>query len=278
MKTACVIFSFDRPHYLEKTLDSIINSYSICQSYLKNNNIQIDFYFMQDGLKIKGKKRGSELGVNKSTKIINAYKNQIKTESFVYINTENKGIAKQKYKANEMYKKYDNIIFFEDDMIVSPYYFQILFALNKRFPNCSVTACDRTGGIPKTNLNDHLHKAIKSWCHLWGYLMPSNVIEKIQPTLSEYIKIIGNDYKRRPNDIIRKKYKINDTSHDAVIHKTMKNKNLEQIATYVPRAKYIGENGMHANTNWFNKYRFNVEKQYIFSEDSEIGTFELINH
>lgn len=276
MKVACVLLAFDRPNYLKQTIKSVVDSYNTCRGFLKNNNIVIDFYLLQDGLVVNGEKKGSASGVKESTKIINSYKNKIKAETSIQINKNNMGIAKQKYKANALHDKYEKIIFFEDDMVVSPYYLQILMVLSKRFPNCAVTACDRTGHIPKNNHKDHLHKALKAKCHYWGYLMPRHVIQKVQPTLKEYIEIVGDDYKKRPGEIIRKKFNVKVTSHDAIINKAMIENDMKRVAAYVPRARYIGENGMHANPKWFEKYRFNIQKPYIFDEDKYIKSFELI--
>ena len=275
-KMACTIFSFDRPNYLKQTLDSIEVSYHTCKNYLDKNQIEIEFFVLQDGLFIGDSKKGSEKGFKESQDVIEEFRRKSFAKICTWNVACNVGIGKQKFSANELCKLYEKIMFFEDDMILSPYYFRILLALNKRFPRCAVTACDRTGGIPKDDFKNHLHKAVKSKCHWWGYLMPRRIIEKLQPMLNKYINVVGKDYRKRPVGIIKETFNMRATSHDAIIDKVMREYDFKKVTTYVPRAKYIGENGMHANTHWFNKHKFNIEKPYIFDEDANIETFELI--
>lgn len=274
-KIACAIFSFDRPYYLYQTMNSIVTSYNKCKDFLVQNDIQIDFHFFQDGLKVGDEKKGSESGVKRSLEILKNHNKTFKANTIILESEANQGIAKQKYKANTLCSQYDNIMFFEDDMMVSPYYFRVLIALHKSFPKCAVTACDRTGGLPKY-IKDNLHKATKTESHWWGYLMPKKIIQYIQPTLKEYIETVGDDYRKRPGEIIRKKYNVRATSHDAILDKIMKENGFKKIDAYVPRAKYLGEEGMHSNKQWFEKHKFNIPKQYIFEHDKNIETFELI--
>lgn len=269
-KIACALFSFDRPLYLKKTLQSIY------ENHAKHNIFDnIDLYFFQDGSTINNSREvGSKEKINQSIKIIKEYQNKF-PKAEVDISNINLGIAKQKQKAHLLFEKYNKILFFEDDMILSPHYIKLVISMSEQFPNSIVQACDRTGRLPKNDFKNHLNKVIKSGCHFWGYLMNYTVHDKVKNLLNDYINFIGNDYRKRPSNAIRQRYNIHTTSHDAIIHKAINEQNISKITTIVPRAKYIGKEGMHANLKWFEKYNFHIEKPYIFEEDKHINQFEI---
>lgn len=269
-KIGCALFSFDRPQYLKQVLHSINENHK-AHPILKDF---IEFHFFQDGRNLNNKTVGSKKEVDESIKLLNKY-TEIIPNSKLNCASENLGIARQKQLGHRLFDKYDKVIFFEDDMILSPHYIQLLVKMSKQFPENVVQACDRTGALPKDDFKNHLHKVIKSNCHLWGYLMSKSVCDSVYPKLQEYIKLIGNDYLKRPHEKIKSKFEIKASSHDAIIAKALTENNINKITTVVPRAKYIGEKGMHATPNWYKKFKFDKEKQYIFEEDQNIKNFEL---
>lgn len=269
---ACAIFAFDRPEYLESTLESIYTSW-------KESGHKIDFYFFQDGNYIMENGVPTEVGSSENKKqTTNVLRNYagLFDKAKIHVSTVNVGIAKMKSTAHSLFDQYNKIIFFEDDMIVSPYYISLLLAMSEQFPDCVVQAGDRTIDVPpKDNFENHLNEVIYSGCHWWGYLMPSFMYEKIQPILNIYNNIVGNNYRKRPNETIKKAFNVPATSHDAILQKIMTDNDFGKIATYVPRAKYIGRQGLHATPYWYKEFGFDIQKPYIFSKDKNIKQFKL---
>jgi hypothetical protein len=271
---AFALFSFDRPTYLQKVLESI---------YQNKATFNYPWFFFQDGNISPAieAEYGSKEGTYESLRLIHTYsslfckKGNKKTAINIYSSPVNQGIAKMKYRAHFLYDVFDKVMFFEDDMVISPYYIGLLIRMSRQFPDCIVQANDRTGQIPKDDFKSHLNEVIYTGIHWWGYLMPKSAYYPIHNTLSEYVQMIGDDYRRRPHDKIKEVYGVNATSHDAVMDTARKKHNVNKITTFVPRAKYIGEQGMHATPQWYEKNGFNKEKPYIFPEDSTMSEFIL---
>ncbi len=269
-KIACAIFSFDRPNYLKKTIDSIIQSY-------KNCSVDIDFHFFQDStITIKRRRCGSEKGEKEAQKLLEAYKKELPSAK-LYTASYNLGVANQKAKAHLLFKNYSKVMFFEDDMIISPYYLQLIINMSKQFPDSIVQACDRTGGLPNDDFKNHLNEVFESNCHLWGYLMSEDTCSKIDPLLKRYLKFVGDDYQKRPESLIREHFQVKASSHDAILTKAMKKNDVKKFTTRVPRAKYIGEKGIHADPQWFKKFNFHKDKPYIFEQDKDLKEFKEVS-
>lgn len=263
-KIACALLSYNRPHYLSQTLLSIINN---------KNFDKFDWYFFQDNNKIKNKYLCDSYLIDYCVAHI---ENFPATNKQIIVNEQNEGVAKQKQKIHELYNYYDKIIVLEDDMILSPYYFKVLLAMNKQYPYYVVQASDKTSGLPKDDYKNHLLEAEFSGCHWWGYLMPYNVFKAIEPMFNEYLSIIGDDYRNRPGEIIRNKFNVQATSQDSILSKHIDEGSIKKLAMKIPRARYIGENGLHSNSKIFKKYNFHLHKQYIFDKD-QIIDLENIN-
>ena len=264
-KIACAVFSFDRPDYFKQVLDSFLRN---------ENHNEFDWYFFQDASEINGKKYGDINKINKNIELIENFQTETKE---LNVATANQGIAKQKQKAHHLFQNYNKIIFFEDDMIVSKYYLRLLLQLSKEFPNTVIQASDRAIDPNKHDFIANLskvHYVLKQ--HWWGYLMPKSIAKLVIPTLNEYINFIGNDYRKRPDAKIRKKYKVHATSHDAILETTINDANQKRLATFIPRAKYIGKEGLHSTSATYKKQGFEVEKMYEFEEDKHLENFGVI--
>lgn len=264
-RIACAVMCFNRPNYLKQVIESILNN---------ENYNNFDWFFYQDDHTIDGIKYADHELINESTNII--LKNSNKFKFFTLFQAdENIGVARQKQKAHQLFKEYENVIFFEDDMILSPYYLHLLVTINKQFSKCIVQANDRTGGLPKDNFTLHLNELIPSWCHWWGYLMPYDIYKQIQEGFDYYVNFIGPNYRKRPSKAIKQEFNVGATSHDAILSLYSEKSNIQKLTTVVPRAKYIGERGLHARPEWYKKFKFNIEKPYIFEEDKDITFFKL---
>lgn len=262
-KIACALLSYNRPDYLKQVLLSITKN--------KNYN-QFDWHFFQDGCKLNQKFLCDPNLIKQCLDFIEDFPANNKK---IQVNEKNEGVARQKNKIHELFKIYDKIIVFEDDMVLSPHYLKILLTMNKQYPYYVVQACDKTSGLPKDNFKNHLLEAEFSGCHWWGYLMPYNVYKAIKPLFDKYIELIGDDYRNRPSEKIKETFNIQATSHDAILSKHLDDNIIKKLTMAVPRAKYIGESGLHSNPSWYKKHKFHIEKPYIFNKDQILDLEEI---
>lgn len=279
MKTAACIFSFDRPNYLERTI----------QSLTKNTIFPLaDWFIFQDNPVVPDTGRtignidGCRESLHKHILRFQHPKATIVTYNF------NQGIPRTKLAAHKLTQdKYDWVFFFEDDMIVSPYYMELVLNMAKTFgPAFTYSACDLNmkaieSGLPKDwneTSNDHLNLVKKNMdSHFWGYLMNTSVIRCITPRLEEYCEFIGPDYKRRNHEEIMKKFDMGISSHDRLIEITAKKCGIKKINTVIPRARYIGEYRIHAKPEFYRESGFNKNWEYTFESDRRRQDFSLVD-
>jgi len=255
--------SFDRPDYLSQVIES-----------LEKNDIakEIDWYFFQDGFQLDGKAYADQKNIEACVQLALASKLPIQE---IDIAQENCGVARQKQKAHQLFDNYDVVIFFEDDMIVSPYYISLLLRMHEQFPKNIVFAPDVKGKLQYEINEENLMKVIPSYAHFWGYLMPKTIAKTVMDGLEEYIGIIGKDYRKRPHDIIREKYGNTATSHDAILDYHLKLNKIQKLSLLIPRGRYIGEEGLHYTTEHFKQHDFDKPMEYIFESDPELRRFIL---
>lgn len=268
MSVACALFSFDRPLYLERTLQSV---YVNC---LKHNT---DLYIFQDGsTTANGRRTGSKERIEQCINIVRKYQNKLPNLEMDVSNV-NVGTAKQKQKAHQLFERgYKKVIFFEDDMILSPHYIRIILQMSEQFPRSIVQASDRADYSPPHNLQAKLSEVRKSGDHLWGYLIDDFVYHQVRDLLNDYVDFIGDDYVRRPHRAIMKRYNVNASSHDKIIHKATDEQKISRLTTVIPRARYIGMEGTHASPAWYKKHGFERERSYVFDEDEHIREFTVV--
>lgn len=263
-KIACVVLVFDRPQYFAPVLES-----------LKENadGNDVDWFFFVDGAKTAaGRIVGDEKKIKESAHLIShifpPFPYHIETSSI------NEGVAKQKQKAHQLFKRYDQVIFFEDDMIVSPHYVRLICKLQNQFPNDIVNAPARRKKNIKAQAKPyHIEKV--DFLHLWGYSMMRSVYEKIEKIFNQYVLDAGKDYKNRDNSFLCEKYGMKISSHDRLIETEARRKGIRRIITSLPRGKYIGEKGLHSTPALFEGFK--VDVPYIFEEDASIEKFKWIS-
>ncbi len=241
--TACALFVFDRPYYLEQTLESLER-----QTYK-----DVDWFAFVDGTECSTMTVGNSRKRTESINILT--ESDIKFEE-VFIATRNKGMGKQKLFAHSLFDYYDDVIFFEDDMIVSKHYIEVLLNLRNLYPEYEmITACDRHNDLtPEDFTPENLPITAEYNTHFWGYYLTKNAASFITPTLTQYCELVGNNYRKRPGDKIRQTFNVKATSHDGILEKCLKENNFKRLTTKLPRAKYIGKYGMHCNPGVFKHF------------------------
>jgi hypothetical protein len=250
MKVAACLFSYNRPRYLQQVLASLEGQVgATCP----------DWFFYQDG------PLGPEDGpaVQECVKML--------TDSALggnmFVRDANVGIARQKLMAHSLFSAYDLVYFFADDMIVSPFYMKLLGELHRGFPEALVYAPDRARAEGERDL-----RAVSDvWTHFWGYAMGSALGHAVTPFLREYVDFLGDTpYRQRPSDAIRARWPVTATSHDAILDYALRELRSRKMTLNVPRARYIGEHGLHATPEHFQRNGFSTKRQFVFPEDAEL--------
>lgn len=259
MSTIGVMILYNRPHYLQKVVKS-----------LEQNTVQLEWLFFQDGPKLKETEKCKEV----------IQQSNLKGE--LHQTIKNISPLGQNLRILPLYKQYDNVFVFEDDMIVSPYYIELILKLNKQFPNSLIFSPDYPKK-PKPDKNLINKLGSQPW-NLWGYLLPSSIGRRIEPYIEEYKNFLlehqqtsdlSRALKSRPHDLIRKKYGVQATGIDAIIHKAITRIGANKVNTLLPRSRYIGKYGIQQNPKIFDQ-KF-VEQQYIFEKDQQISKFEFLD-
>lgn len=277
-KIAVAIFSFNRPGYLAEVLKSLE----------KNSCIDdIDFYFFQDGTMNKFSKKlyANLLDINKCINLWNKSKLPNKT---LIKNQYNLGIGISQFNVKSLLfdkLRYEKVIFFEDDMIVSKNYIRLIRIMLDQFgddPNVGAVMCHGLEDPP-------ISKKEKLWFlyslktgnpQLWGWATWLNRWEKIKSDFLEYYKFIEEiDYKERSENKIldfykKERFNVKATSQDAAIYYSFFKNNLIVLNTKINRSKYIGEKGEHMTSDIFKKELFDKTILDEFEEDETVEKFE----
>lgn len=240
---ACMVYN--RPEYFKEVLPSLVE------------NSEVKWYFFLDGPK------------SREVKECEAMLKGFDVET----SNENLGIAKNKQRAHRLFETYDQVLFFEDDMIVSPYYVRVLLKLQEQFPGDIVGAPDGNGRLaPDGNLQ--FCKA--TLAHLWGYSMRREVFDAIREKYDAYVEDTGEDYRKRPHLFLKEKYNLRVSSHDGAIARFTKENGVRRINTLVPRGKYIGAEGVHFKPKKFAEKGYPNPNEIVFESDETPEDFLLI--
>lgn len=252
---AGVLFTYNRPEYLERVLESIEQN---SEAY------DIDWYFFQDGPKDKS--------VNQCISILK----KSSLNYTLYAREKNYNIPWQVYYAYSLFNHYDALMFFEDDMIISPYYIKILMKLYKQFPEAIISSADKGYNNPK-EIEENLNKVNNHKPHLWGYMAPSSYALAIRDELLNFCNYCGSGPVKGQQMYVKQRWGLYTAAVDCFIETKFDELGLKTITTVIPRGKYIGEKGLHFNPKTFrDKHGFGHDNQYIFEEDKYIEQFELM--
>jgi hypothetical protein len=278
---AVAVFSFNRPDYLKQVISSLE----------KNADLEgLDFYMFQDGAINKFSKRvaAKEDDINKC--VIEWVVSNLPNKTLIR-NSDNLGIGITQYQAkvflfDEM--KYDEVIFFEDDLILSKHYLRIIRLMLKLYKNNTDIGAVTCHGIGY-RFKDRNEKEKRLSCltygnhNLWGWAMWKDRWEKIKPIFGEYYSFIKDiDYKYRPHLEIASWYKQKNmstkaSSQDGAVYCAFFLNHYLVLNTRVNRGQYIGAKGEHMTPEIFESrdyYRSIIDE---FKEDETIMQFEDID-
>lgn len=264
---AGVVFGFRRSDYLKQTVESL-------EQNTEADNLT--WYAFLDGPvnPISGNRYATDEQIAACRKVF-----EDSTLNFsITQNEHNECIALQKEKAHQLYGDHDCIMFFEDDLLVSPHYIRLLRIALEQYPRYAVLLnCDNNRGQPS-----QLTKC--GIARIWGYGMSRELYKLIAPRYNRYAEFMRNyDYLLRNNykGIHRKlaKNKVYWHSHDINITRLSREFGRGKLWPKVTRGRYIGREGAIAyrtDRSWFKKGMNRQPKKYIHPKDETLSAFHIV--
>lgn len=242
-KPPVVLLSFNRPDYLRETAES-----------LSLNNLEGRGVFVfQDGAvnAFSSQAYSSEDSIMECVAIIR----NILPSSSVYISDHNIGIAENFRRAERFIfveQGYDAAYFFEDDMVLSPLYLDVMDKLYTQTSPHPVGLFSAYGQHRATlDMQTRNLEKVLPLHHNWGYGLRRAHWHQMQAFMDGYHKILeGVDYRQRDHQRIREYFAQHgvmhpSTSQDAA--KWLANLLCDRTAvtTYPCFGRYIGAEGVH---------------------------------
>ncbi len=251
-KVGAVIFTFCRTDYLGQCLSSLEN----CKL-----SDEIDWHVYQDGLEGFPEHKPayykySEKDLDAVEKMIGGTKLPIVTFSR---NRKNMGINYQVNQAFRLFDDYDLLFFFEDDLVVSPYYLRLLWRCAEEHPN--VVTSFHSIGIPNPPTMVRLRTMEKAQKpRLWGFSMTRKGWGNIQPFWEPH-------HKKKP----RNPY------YDVVVTQLARSHTKGKYQPLITRAHNIGIEGILSTNpvSWKHRDLHKQKKEIVFKEDAKIKDFIL---
>ncbi len=174
LRPPVLIFAFNRPLHLERLLESICSN---------SDHKEYEFFVFVDGPRNSGdKKKISEIRI-----VLNRYKSILKIETSY--STENLGVSKSiRNNISELFKKYEEVIVLEDDLIVSPLFLQFMVDSLNNFR--SVSSCSSISGYRYKLEKLELSSYILYGADCWGWATWRDRWEQVNWNSSEVLHTI----------------------------------------------------------------------------------------
>jgi len=254
-KVAGAIITFARPDYYRRALKSLEQC---------DNSDKIDWFVYQDGYENYPKDIYSYRDLHRNLLLSNiaiTYGSKLNIIEN-YISRENNGVN---YSINNIVKLfdegYDTIFIFEDDLVVSPYYLNLLYNCSLEYPNmvASFHSLNRTK-------DSALKKLVR--CHaprLWGFYLTRVVWNKIR---DDWNNFYGHTKDMKRRDI---------PFYDTVFTQAIRKRTMGKFEAVVPRAFNIGKIGhlSYTEEQW-NRKGLNKQTEYImYKRDKNLKGFIL---
>lgn len=266
-KIAGAILCFNRPEYTKEVISSIEKA---------DESNDIDWYVFQDGLinDISGKQYGTKEQISAVRDVI--YSSTLPIKRFKR-NKYNHSIALQKHKAHRLFKQYDLVYFFEDDLVIGKHYLRLLRIMAEQYPDAiglmnvhpSSTSIGQLGHITRCPLP-----------RLWGYYMNRQSFNKIKNEYATFVNEISKvDYNAKwqtphVRDIVNYRWKC----HDITVTRLCRQAGIQKYWPTVTRGRYIGKKGAIAyrNEKKFKNKGFERQPNIItYDEDATRKGFKL---
>lgn len=256
------LMSFNRPHYFEQVVRSLIAQ--------EGTNIsEREIFLFQDGAvnAYSGRRYADDEAIAECIKIFR--------DSFphgvVHYSEQNIGVAENFLRAEKFF--FENrgdecAYFFEDDLVLTPRYLSILDDIARQCNKIEKIGYFACYGMLHAEEDDQRTNisSITRIRHLWGFGIFRRHWLDMQPHLKAfYDYVLGKDYRQRPTKEILEHYQSKGilagaSSQDDIKYATTHYLNRVGINTYLANATYIGEVGLHFRPETYEKLGFHKTK------------------
>lgn len=260
-RIAIVVMSFDRPHYLERVLQTVTT-----QKPFKN--ARPDFFLFQDGAvsAATGTAFGDPDKVSMAQEVFTRYL----PDGTIFASPYNLGVALNFDRAeNTIYEKfeYQSAIFLEDDLLLQPSYFRIMEELleiaAQRDDIGMVSARGYRNGMPLGEQRRRAREIRLMDEHNWGFGMHRDAWRARKRVLRPYLDLMTSiDYRKRDKGEMKANLAALQkslsrhgrgylTSQDSMKNLAFELLGRHRITTFTNNARYIGKVGLHSNEEKF---------------------------
>lgn len=259
MKLALAVITYDRAHYLSLVLRSIsaqtIDGQPIHEFF--------DIHVFQDGL-CSDDPRADEPSHRQVAEMMQNLPSQIRT----YHQERNLGVALhfdfiEKLLFRE--KRYDFVLFCEDDLILSSQYVAIIKKMAEKFRGDAragmISAHPANAMQPMEHQSSNLYEYAEIG-HNWGFGLFRDFWERRQPFVELYLELIkAIPYRDRPHKLVYQwlehcGFKPNASSQDYVKQCATVALGAARISTFPNFGLPIGRTGLHSKPELFSKLGF----------------------
>lgn len=253
LKAPIAVIAFNRPHYLKCTLESLAH-----QSHHALNGREVHLFHDGSVNPLSGRRYASDGLIDENIRQFSYFF----PAGIVHRQRENLGIARhfdfiERFFFEEL--ACQAAIFFEDDMVVSPYYLWIMDQMiaaalvNEKIGYVAAYG-DHRASLASQRRNS---SKIVEMEHKWAFGLTRRQWLRQKSFVSEYLTLIGDtDYQQRDHKkivtwMISKGFVSPGTSQDGIKDIAMFLSGAAKMMTYCCFGKYIGRQGVHATEAFY---------------------------
>lgn len=259
-----VLLSFNRPVFFEQVAKSLSEQ---IDANLPGRTIAL----FQDGAinRFSGRRRAEDDAIQACVEIFKRYFPSGRT----FVADSNLGVAlnfdrAERYVFEELNQ--DAALFFEDDLVLSPFYLNTLDRLTEM-----ALGDDRIGYVSAYGIqgpaSEHVNREpprYETLGHLWGFGLTKRLWQRNRPILDPYLQLLRNiDYRQRDVPAIQRLFTswgmgCPGTSQDCAKHLACVVNGAINLNISVSLAKYIGATGIHMDPGLFDFIGYDRTEMY----------------
>ncbi len=265
------VMSFDRPEYLEGVLQTLARQQL-------PGDVRVEPMLFQDGAIVPGSdvRVADPDAIDRSVKTFSSYF----PSAAVFTTAENLGVAKNFDRAERylfLTRKFPFALFLEDDMLLSPFYIDVIVRLLQM-----ADACDYIGMVTAYGLHPSTPLAVqrerrRELClmneHSWAFGLTRKCWLKRDEIVSEYLRIIEDvpyrERSRKRDEIQKLLTSLGKggrgylSSQDSVKNMAMEIHGIHRVSTWTNNARYIGRRGLHMTPERFARRGYDRTIMYL---------------
>jgi len=260
-RIAIAVMSFDRPHYLERVLQSVVSQQPFA-------HLQADFFLFQDGASSlrSGAVFGDAARLAEAQQVFGRYLPQGQVMGSAY----NLGVALNFDRAERtLYDDlgYDVVLFLEDDLMLQPGYFRTVERLLDLTADRSdigmVSARGFANDTPLILQQQGAARVMLMDEHNWAFAMRADAWRRRDAVLRPYLALMRQvDYRERDKGDMKLALHMLQrslgrygkgylTSQDSMKNMAFELLGIHRLTTFANFARYIGKEGLHSNAEKF---------------------------